>query len=97
VSVDTIRAIARATSIAIVKERGTDVDRLAVSEWLEHDLPGLDQDFFDPAVDMTLAYVTSAEVEVYVKEHLVRDDGTVKTQKEFDAEWGSRDIIDSRL
>lgn len=96
-SVDTIRAIARTTSIAIVKERGADVDRLAVSEWLEHDLPGLDQDFFDLAVDMTFAYVTSAKVEVYVNERLVRDDGTVKTQKEFEAELGSRDIVGSRL
>ncbi len=92
-TIETRRAIARITATAIVKERGKDVDSLEVADWLEGELPGLESDQFNLLADMTLSYVRSSEVEVYIKDYMVRDDGSLKTADDLKAEMSDGDKV----
>lgn len=80
---ETMRALAREVAKQIVKDSGTDVDSLLISERLADELPGLDEVVFEQIEDEIDLLIQVASVEVYFQEYRIRD-GKALSLAEFD-------------
>lgn len=61
---ETIESVAQVAVRTLVKEHGTDVDHLDLSEWLGSELPGLESDAFDAVLAKAQEYLDIVEVHV---------------------------------
>lgn len=81
--IETQRAIARTVAKHLVETFGQEIENLTVYETLADEVPGLEEDALESVTKLVFAYIQSAEVNVFLHEHLVKDDGTVISEDEW--------------
>lgn len=74
------KSLARVTAVETVREYGKDVSQETVIEWVENELPGLEDDFFTDVVEMAMTFISVTQVHVEVQEWMLDENGKIREE-----------------
>lgn len=85
---ETVFAIAREVAKQILKNATEDIEYLTMSETLDTELPGLDEQEFEKILKVIDGMLSTSQVEFYFSEWKLNDDGSVKPDEFIDGADG---------
>lgn len=86
---ETRLAIARVVARQVLKNAVEDIEKLTLSEHLEGEVPGLSEDEHDKVLDLVDNLISVSDSEFYFQEWRLNDDGTIRSEAEYEAELKS--------
>lgn len=78
---EVMKSIARVTAVEVAREYGKDVSQETVIEWVENELPGLEDDFFTDVVELAMTFLKVVAVHVEIQDWLIDKDGNIREDR----------------
>lgn len=83
---ETVFAIARTVAKQILHNATEDIEYLTMSEMLDSELPGLDEQEFDKILKVIDGMLKTSQIEFYFADYRLNDDGSVKPDEDLKLE-----------